>query len=102
MAYTKYLSVVRVGGFVKLKKEKIREKWVGGSSPNSDFFFFRGNVVYFLFFLCCFLLLYVLQKKLYREWVGGGWPIRVFLGFWDFLNLTRSLNRMRKGVCRYY
>ena len=43
-----------IRGFAKLKKIKKSEKmlkWVGGSSPNSDFYFFR-NFVFVVLFSC--------------------------------------------------
>ena len=46
-----------------------------------------------LCFLCCFFLLFSKKIK-YRigGWgvsMAGVWPIRVFLGFFDFFNLTK-------------
>ena len=80
-------------GFVKLKQSKNPRKtwkWVGGSSPNSDFFFWK-YYVFFRFFLCCFLLLYMFPKK----WTGGGWvwsgQSEFFSDFWIFSNLTNPL-----------
>ena len=76
----KYFSVVKV--LVKLKKSKSprkSRKWVGRSSPKSDFF------LEMLCFLCCFVVVVDVSKK---KWIGGRvdvvWQIRVFLGFFIF------------------
>ena len=41
--------------------------------------------------LCCFHVSNCFKIKLIVGWVGVVWPIRVFLGFLDFCNLTRPL-----------
>ena len=49
-----------------------------------------------------FLLLYLFPKKykkLNRGWVGGVWPIRVFLGFLDFCYLDLLLPLAHKLSC---
>ena len=83
-----------IKGFFKLKKIKKSEKnskvggWVG-SSPYSDFFFL-GNVFFLCFFVLFFVVVHVSKKVLKMDRrVGVIWPIRVFLGFVDFFNLTR-------------
>ena len=66
---------------------------MGGSSPNSDYNYFFGNVVSFCIF-CVVFMFSIFSKK--KNWIGGLlvgiWLFRVFLGFLDFLNLTRPLN----------
>ena len=39
------------------------------------------------------------EKRWIGVWVSGVWPIRVFLGFFDFFNLTRPLRLIRPD-CR--
>ena len=80
-----------IRGFVKLKKSKNprkTRKWVGGSSPNSDFNFFLEM----LFFSFIFFAVHVSKKK---NGYGGGWvgsgQSKFFSDFWIFLNLTRPL-----------
>ena len=59
-----------VRGFVKLQKfQKSEKKWVGGSSPNSDFFFFLEMLYFFCFFLLFSCFQMFLKKK--KNWVGG-------------------------------
>ena len=57
-------------GFVKLKKiKKITKKswkWVGGSSPNSDFYFFGRFCVF-----CVVFMFPNVPKKNLDWWVGG-------------------------------
>ena len=56
-----------VRGFVKLKKNPRKTlKWVGGSSPKSDFNFFG----FFFFFFVVFMFPNVAKKKLVRG-LGG-------------------------------
>ena len=85
-----------VRGFVKLKKkiqksEKNSEVgwWV---KPHLGFDVFLGNFV----FLCCFLLFSMFQKKMGREWVGGVWPIRVFLWFFQLDKTPLSMIEKNK------
>ena len=77
-------------GFVKLKKSKNPRKtwkWVGRSSPNPDFFYFL-----LLFIFVCFVHVSKCFQKIKNKWIGGGdcSPIRVFLKFLDFFNLTKT------------
>ena len=60
----------------------------GWVKPQLGFFFFGGGGRYCVFFL---LSCFKKKKKLYRGWAGVICTIRVFLGFLDFFNLTRSL-----------
>ena len=69
-----------VRGFVKLKKT---QKWVGGSSPNSDYYFFLEILCFFVLFLCFEMFL----NKM-KNWIGvRGWGLtnpsffRIFLIF---------------------
>ena len=82
---TKYVNHLTVRGFVNLKKIQKSAKnsavglWV---KPQLGLFFW-GEI---LCFLWCFLLK-IFQKKItnwIEGWVGGHWPIRVFIGFLDF------------------
>ena len=88
-------SFMILGGFVKLKKIQNSEKnsEVGGwVKPQLGFFFWVE--IFVCVFLCCFFRCMCFQKKLKKwidGWVSGVWIIRVFLGFWDFFNLTRPL-----------
>ena len=70
---------------------------MGGSSPNSDFFF--GNVVFFVFIVLfsCFQMFHQKNKKWIGVWVGWVWPIRVFLGFFNFFNLTNKIKWNESG-----
>ena len=75
-------------GFVKLKKIQICKK-----NSKVDLGFFLEN----LGFLCCYLLLYMFPKKIFKNgyeggWVGGVWPIRVFLVYLDFFKLGKTPN----------
>ena len=86
-------------GFVKLKKSKNprkTRKWVGGSSPNSDYFLFFWNFV----FLCVFFVR--LSKKLDRV-VGWLWSGQsdFFSDFWIFFNLTRPLNHYTRAFDKH-
>ena len=58
--------------------------------------FFIGKAVFFcdfcVVFCCCTCFK---KKKMDRRWAGCVWPIRVFLGFWDFFNLKRPLRLYR-------
>ena len=53
-----------------------------GQAP-TRIFFFLGNVAFFVFFVVLFVVVQVSKKKWIGVWVGGVWPIRVFLGFLD-------------------
>ena len=79
-------------GFCQVEKNPRKtRKWVGGSSPNSDFAFF-GNCLFFRVF-CIVLMFPSVSKKmktLIMGWVGVVWPIRVFLGFLDFFQLDKT------------
>ena len=70
-------------GFIKLKKirEKLGSGWVG-QAPAQIFFGGGGDLVVFFGFFCC-TYFQKQFKNLDRGWVGGVWPIRVFLGFLD-------------------
>ena len=79
----KWSGKSQLGFFFKLKKIKNPRKnrmWVRESNPNSDFIFWN----------CVFCVLFFVfghvSKKINRMWgwVGWVWPIRVFLGFFDF------------------
>ena len=67
-----YLCCVRA--FVKLKKNpKIREKlgkWVGGSSPNSDFSFFWKLCVFCVFYIVVFVVHVSKKNKKLDRGVG--------------------------------
>ena len=69
-------------GFCQVKKSpnpRKTPKWVGGSSPNSDFFFGGGG----LYFLCCFSLLHMFQRKKMDRGVSG-WDLAKPSFFWIF------------------
>ena len=79
-------------GFVKLKKFKNprkTRKWVGGTSPKSDFYFFWKFYV-FLYFLCCFHVPKRL-KKMDKEMGGRRLTNTSFSRiFFDFFKLDKS------------
>ena len=89
---TRPLRAYVIRGFIKLKKiqKSEKNKWVGGSSLNSDYYFF-------LEILCCFHATKCFRKKI-KNWirglVGGVWPIRVFLGVLDFFQLDKTPKRI--------
>ena len=69
MQQTWYYMVIHTSRLdvLSLKNPRKTRKWVGGSSPNSDYYFYWGNFVCFVCFLCCF---HVSKKKI---GFGGGW-----------------------------
>ena len=81
-------------GFCQVKKNPRKtRKWVGVSSPNSDFFFWGGGGNFGVFCVVfMFPNVFKTEQKLDRGWVDGVGPIRVFLGFLYFFKLARPLN----------
>ena len=70
-------------GFVMLKKNQ-KSGWVG-QAPTRIIIFFE--ILYFFVLFVVFFFVEHVSKKIknwIEEWVGGVWPIRVFLGFLDF------------------
>ena len=80
---------MNIKGFCQVKKIQKFEKntevcgWV---KPKLGIFFF-------FFFFCVLFSCFQMLKKKYKKWIGGWvggvWPIRVFLEILDFFNLTR-------------
>ena len=81
--------------FVKLRKIQKSEKnselggWV--KLQLGLFSFFLEILCFFVFFVLFLVVVHVSKKKKWiGEWVGGVWPIRVFLGFLDFFYLNKT------------
>ena len=89
-----FLMTYHIGkGFCQVKKKsknpRKTRKWVGGSSPNSEFFSFSEMLCFCVSFVCLLWFIFVIHvsktnKTLDRRWVGGVSPIRVFVGFLIF------------------
>ena len=62
--------------------------------------FFGGNFVVFCVFLCCCLVSKCF-KKMDWGWVGGAWPVRIFLGFFYFFRLDKTPYRTSLLSLRY-
>ena len=80
------------GSFLIKKIQKSEKNSEVGGWVNSDSFLFWKFRVFFVFFVVAVYVSNFFFFKWIGGLVGGVWPIRVFLGFLDFYNLTRTLN----------